>query len=163
MRTFLAVLPVLAVLGTARSEASDAPARGPIPQAEIAEASRSAAPDTGRQANLPQASRQETRKGLEIKYSELERILDSLGRDSLAVQVGMRGQYRRTLREARTAKDNTRVFLDELRVSERGVTPEIWEEIRAKADLSLDSLRRLILSADSARKQHSERPDPGSK
>lgn len=96
--------------------------------------------------------RRDVQSRLESAYDSLEARMDSLWGDSLNIHASMRNQYRRILNDARTVKDNTKVHLEELRVSSEGVTPEIWEEIRARAQLSLDSLRRLFISADSTRK-----------
>ena len=92
--------------------------------------------------------RRELEARLERSYSELEERLDDIWADSLNVRAGMRAQYRRIVEEANTVKDNTKVFLEELRVSSEGVTPEIWERLRSRAELSLDSLRALLQSAD---------------
>jgi hypothetical protein len=98
--------------------------------------------DTGR------VIRREIQAKLESAYSELETRLDDIWADSLNVRAGMRTQYRRVIDEANTVKDNTKVFLEELKVSSEGITPEIWESLRARAETSLDSLRALIQAAD---------------
>lgn len=92
--------------------------------------------------------RREHHARLERAYAELEKRLDAIWADSLNVRTGMRDQYRRLLGDAVTVKDNTKVFLEELRVSSEGVTPAIWERLRARAELSLDSLRALLQAAD---------------
>ncbi|MDQ3001132.1 MAG: hypothetical protein M3Y08_07715 [Fibrobacterota bacterium] len=96
--------------------------------------------------------RRDAHSRLQTSYDELKDRLDRLWGDSLNVDSPNSGQYRRILQDARAVRDNTKVQLEKFRLSSEGVTPEIWEEIRARTELSLDTLRRFYISADSARK-----------
>jgi hypothetical protein len=89
---------------------------------------------------------------LDSAFGNLDTRLDSLLKDSLNARISGRIDYERLLNEAKTARDNTKVRLKDLRVSVEGVTPEIWERLRGNAEMSIDSLRRLFISADSAHK-----------
>lgn len=160
-RTVLRLISALALLGAAgcRSPEESPPGKAPPGGTDSREPSTSA---EGRK-DTAEASRSEVGRSLESEYGMLESSLDSLWQDSLDVRSDMREQYRRILREARTVKDNSKVYLDELLVSTQGVTPEIWEEIRARTEMSLDSLRRLLISADSAHGRRPAEPSPDSR
>lgn len=129
--------------------------KGREPAAEAGKASGGDAQDAIRWTRMGEQAR------LESAYAELENRLDGLWGDSLSIRISMRNQYRRILSDARPVKDNTNVRLkEELRVSSEGVTPEIWEEIRPRTELTLDSLRRLFISADSMQKLNWIRVNP---
>lgn len=115
-------------------------------------------------ANAPGMALDSGILGMDSAYAEMETRLDSLWGDSLSVRPTLRSGYRRTLEKARTVRDNTKMRLQELRVSPQGVTPRIREEMRERTRMSLDSLKQLLLYADSARgdSRGGGRASPGS-
>jgi|GEM_PF-4712825 len=152
------IVLVVAILSLAGCRNTEEHGSAAVPQNPE---SRSGTGDSIRQNRLsPQDSlrmfRSNAQTRMDTVYAALEKRLDSLWMDSLNVPSRYKVPYRRILEEARTVKDNTKVYLDELRVSPEAVTPQIWEEMRARADYSLDSLRRLFISADSTRKLESD-------
>lgn len=83
------------------------------------------------------------------RYLRLERRLDSLWNDSLKVWNSPGTIYRRVLSDARTARDHTKVALDLWKTVPDASTSGLWESSRAKTDLTLESLERILISADS--------------
>lgn len=103
--------------------------------------------DSAALRNSIRMGRDSIRMEIEAGLQDMDRRMDSLA-DTLAIPPSTRPKIRKLRVMARTVRDHTRVRLDQLRVSPESVTPEIWENLRKQAQMSLDSLRELLSSAD---------------
>lgn len=87
---------------------------------------------------------------LQARYAEVDRRLDSLWRDSLAMQGRNEKIYRRLLEEARTRRDKTQTSIALLDGPADTTDPSAWEILRSRAEESMDSLETSLFSVDSA-------------
>lgn len=107
------------------------------------------APAEIRRKDSAWVNRKATVMDADTRYLRLERRLDSLWSDSLEVWNSPGSMYRRVLADARTARDHTKVALELWKTLPESSTSGLWESSRAKMEMSLDSLERFLISADS--------------
>jgi hypothetical protein len=116
--------------------------------------SRLAALDT-----RPAASADSVRAGRRLylesereRLRDLDRRLDRLVADSLARYRADSVYRREVLAKVRAGRDHVETLMDDLAAVEGSIAPAPWDSLKSDLRLSLDSLYRLYLSADSSGK-----------
>lgn len=125
------------------------------------------APAEIRQKDSAWVNRKAARMDADTRYLRFERRLDSLWNDSLEVWNSPGSIYRRVLDDARTARDHTKVALELWKTVPDNSASGLWESSRAQTEMSLDSLERILISADSIsnseRTRRDKKPSEGKK
>lgn len=108
-------------------------------------------------ADSARAERKAYLRDMREKLGEIDRRLDRALADSLARYSADSVYRRQVLAKARTERDHVETLMDDLAAVEGSIAPAPWDSLKASLQISLDSLQRLYLAADSSGKAEAAR------